>query len=51
MILEPTLKITEGVHPVVHNQQKTNFVGNDCCMDIKKDQLWVVTGPNMGGKQ
>lgn len=46
--------IKDGRHPVVEQSlRKENsgpFVGNDCFMDDKKSNLWLLTGPNMAGK-
>ena len=45
------LEITEGRHPVVENLVKEeNFVPNDTFLSNKKQQLILVTGPNMAGK-
>ncbi|HEX7872172.1 MAG TPA: DNA mismatch repair protein MutS [Sphingobium sp.] len=47
-----TLDIAGGRHPVVEAAlapSGTPFVANDCCL-IEDDRLWLVTGPNMGGK-
>lgn len=44
-------KIEAGRHPVVEANVKTEghpFVANDC--DLTGGALWLVTGPNMGGK-
>ncbi len=48
----PCLEITGGRHPVVESALgKTGeaFVANDCRLS-PEDRLWLVTGPNMGGK-
>lgn len=48
----PCLDIVGGRHPVVEDslrQQGQPFVANDCCLS-PDDRLWLVTGPNMGGK-
>lgn len=37
-----------GRHPVVDTLQPNNFVCNDC--DLGDKNVWIVTGPNMGGK-
>jgi DNA mismatch repair protein MutS len=45
------LEITEGRHPVVENLVKEeNFVPNDTFLSNKKQQLILITGPNMAGK-
>ena len=41
-----------GRHPVVEAAvaaQGARFVANDCCLS-EQERLWLVTGPNMGGK-
>ncbi|WP_050607491.1 DNA mismatch repair protein MutS [Clostridium niameyense] len=43
--------IEEGRHPVVEKVIPTGeFVANDTYMDTDKDQLILITGPNMAGK-
>ena len=49
---EPCLEIIGGRHPVVEDALRKAgqpFVANDCCLGAE-DRLWLVTGPNMGGK-
>ncbi|MEJ7926917.1 DNA mismatch repair protein MutS [Sphingobium sp. AN641] len=46
------LDIVGGRHPVVEDalrKQGQPFVANDCRL-VEQDRLWLVTGPNMGGK-
>ncbi|MBB4640893.1 DNA mismatch repair protein MutS [Rhizorhapis suberifaciens] len=46
------LDIQGGRHPVVEAalaKLGAPFVANDCCLE-EKSRLWLVTGPNMGGK-
>jgi DNA mismatch repair protein MutS len=48
----PCLEITGGRHPVVEQAlAKTGerFVANDCALG-PDDRLWLIGGPNMGGK-
>ena len=48
----PCLQIIGGRHPVVEDALRKEgqpFVANDCCLGAD-DRLWLVTGPNMGGK-
>ena len=43
--------IRNGRHPVVElSLQDERFVPNDCYLDCEKDQLLIITGPNMAGK-
>ena len=46
------LEISGGRHPVVEEalgKSGTSFVSNDCTLNDDK-HLWLVSGPNMGGK-
>jgi len=49
---EPCIEIDGGRHPVVEaalGKQGASFVANDCTL-TPENRLWLVTGPNMGGK-
>ncbi len=49
---EPALAIEAGRHPVVEAALAASgerFVANDCALG-QDDRLWLVGGPNMGGK-
>ncbi len=49
---EPCLEIIEGRHPVVEDalaRAGERFVANDCRLS-PDDRLWLIGGPNMGGK-
>ncbi|CAM4085749.1 DNA mismatch repair protein MutS [Novosphingobium lubricantis] len=49
---EPCLAITAGRHPVVEAAlaaRGERFVANDCALG-PQDRLWLIGGPNMGGK-
>ncbi len=49
---EACLEIEAGCHPVVEaalRQSGDRFVANDLSMG-RNDRLWLITGPNMGGK-
>jgi len=49
---EACLEIEAGRHPVVEaalQQSGERFVANDCSPG-RSDRLWLITGPNMGGK-
>lgn len=37
-------------HPVLEILQGSAFIPNDVMMDGKTDRVWILTGPNMGGK-
>ncbi len=52
VVSEPVLNITGGRHPVVEAAlaaRGRRFVANDCRL-VPEDRLWLVGGPNMGGK-
>ena len=52
LVEQPCLDVTDGRHPVVENavaKSGGRFVANDCRLG-PHDRLWLVTGPNMGGK-
>ena len=49
---EPCLELEAARHPVVEEalrQDGERFVANDCSLG-PIDRLWLITGPNMGGK-
>ncbi|NVD44690.1 DNA mismatch repair protein MutS [Altererythrobacter sp. HHU K3-1] len=49
---EPVLEIEDGRHPVVEAalaKANERFVANDCNLS-ESDRLWLIGGPNMGGK-
>ena len=49
---EPCLEIDSGRHPVVESALRETgerFVANDLSLGAD-DRLWLITGPNMGGK-
>jgi DNA mismatch repair protein MutS len=49
---EACLEIEAGRHPVVEAALRDSgerFVANDCSLG-RDDRLWLITGPNMGGK-
>jgi DNA mismatch repair protein MutS len=41
--------ITDGKHPVIEQKLGSSFIPNDTQL-TDRQSLWVVTGPNMGGK-
>ena len=52
LVDRPCLEVNEGRHPVVESAVAATggrFVANDCRLG-PHDRLWLVTGPNMGGK-
>ncbi len=52
MVDQPCLEIAAGRHPVVEAALEgvgARFVANDCKLDAH-DRLWLIGGPNMGGK-
>ena len=49
---QPCLEIEGGRHPVVEAALAASgerFIANDCMLG-PNDRLWLITGPNMGGK-
>lgn len=47
--------IKDGRHPSVElglalNGRVDNFIANDCDIGVESESVWVITGPNMGGK-
>jgi DNA mismatch repair protein MutS len=52
LVEQPCLELEGARHPVVEEalrQDGERFVANDCAFG-PKDRLWLITGPNMGGK-
>ncbi|MBU0529860.1 DNA mismatch repair protein MutS [bacterium] len=52
LIKEPTINIEDGRHPVVEKLMPSTerFVPNDLLIDANKNQIQLITGPNMAGK-
>lgn len=51
LLEEPMLEVEEGRHPVVEQLLPPGvFVPNDVNLNLHKEQLWLITGPNMAGK-
>ncbi len=49
---QPCVELEAARHPVVEEalcQEGERFVANDCALG-PSDRLWLITGPNMGGK-
>jgi DNA mismatch repair protein MutS len=45
------LKLRRSRHPMVERSiEPGTFVPNDCELDPETGQIWIITGPNMGGK-
>ena len=49
---KPELEIIQGRHPVVEQLllSTEKFIPNDLCLDSTKNQIHLITGPNMAGK-
>jgi DNA mismatch repair protein MutS len=46
-----SLVLRQARHPMVERALEGGaFVPNDCSLDGETEQLWLITGPNMGGK-
>lgn len=51
MSLDGEVDIKEGRHPVVEKMiENSAFVPNDTLLDIDRNRLSIITGPNMAGK-
>ncbi len=51
IVVDGRLEIKGGRHPVVEKMlDGAPFVPNDTVMDVKNNQMLVITGPNMAGK-
>lgn len=48
-ISKQSIVIKSGRHPVVEQKLGSPFIPNDANLN-EKESLWIVTGPNMGGK-
>ena len=49
--LENVIEIKDGRHPVIEKMlTETPFTPNDTYLDLKKNRLLMITGPNMSGK-
>ncbi len=49
IIEQQLLEIEDGRHPVIETLTE-NFVPNNTSLNDSKEQLWIITGPNMSGK-
>ena len=48
---EDAIAITDGRHPVVERMPRNGgFVPNDVCLDLHRNRILIITGPNMAGK-
>lgn len=43
-------EIKEGRHPVVEQFTDGDFIPNDTLLDVERNRLLIITGPNMAGK-
>ncbi len=50
IVQEPMLAIADGRHPVVEALLDGEFIPNDLELDTEREQILLLTGPNMGGK-
>ncbi len=52
MVNEPTINIVDGRHPVVEKLMPSTdrFIPNDLKINANKNQIQLITGPNMAGK-
>lgn len=47
---DDSLMIEGGRHPIIAKKLGKSFIPNDTYLDHEKQQLLLITGPNMGGK-
>ena len=49
---DDVLDIRQGRHPVIEKELPVGetYVANDVCLDTEKQQIIIITGPNMAGK-
>ncbi|MHA1642971.1 MAG: DNA mismatch repair protein MutS [Promethearchaeota archaeon] len=48
---EDKIIIKDGRHPVIERVNLSEpFIPNDCYLDTEKEQILIITGPNMAGK-
>jgi DNA mismatch repair protein MutS len=46
-----SLQIADGRHPTIEAlNPHDRFIPNDCNLDEEREQIWIITGPNMAGK-
>ncbi len=45
-----SIQICAGRHPVIEKTTEDPFIPNDTFLNREKDQILIITGPNMGGK-
>ena len=52
MVDKEVINISEGRHPVIETQlpDETPYIPNDVYLDNEKQQIIMITGPNMAGK-
>ncbi|MGH7681717.1 MAG: DNA mismatch repair protein MutS [Candidatus Eiseniibacteriota bacterium] len=51
MVAGRTLRLKGARHPMVERSiEPGSFVPNDCELEGDTEQIWIITGPNMGGK-
>jgi DNA mismatch repair protein MutS len=51
LVDEATLRLRRARHPMVERSLPPGgFQPNDCSLDTASEQIWLITGPNMGGK-
>lgn len=44
------LKLSQVRHPCLELQEDVNFIANDAMFDAENASMYIITGPNMGGK-
>lgn len=50
LVSESKIKIVEGRHPIVQQVLKEQFIPNRLSLSASSQSIYLITGPNMGGK-
>jgi DNA mismatch repair protein MutS len=50
LVQKPGIHIQQGKHPIVAAHSPNRFIPNDLNLEPTSHHLWLITGPNMGGK-
>ena len=50
LVKESGIHIKQGKHPIVAAHNPNRFIPNDLNFEANSQHVWLITGPNMGGK-